>query len=172
MVTAKDPDRTQEEALVRLVSQYQGALLRLCYVYLGDRALAEDATQETFLKAYRNLNGFRGEASEKTWLMKIAVNTCRDLQRSAWFRHTDRTVTPEELPEPEAQASVRDKEITLEVMRLPAKLREVVLLYYYQNLSAVETAHALGISQQAVSGRLARARKRLRVVLEGSVNDE
>ena len=161
-----------ENELARLVAAYQGALLRVCYVYLRDRALAEDAVQETFLKAYRNLNGFRGECSEKNWLIRIAVNTCRDLRRSAWFRYTDRTVTLDDLPEPSVAVSTRDREILAEVMRLPIKLREAVLLYYYQDLSVAETAQALKVTQQAVSGRLIRARAKLRGVLEGGTDDE
>lgn len=55
--------------------------------------------QETFLKAYRSLDSFRSDSSEKTWLMKIAMNTCRDLRRFAYFRCTDRRFTPDMLPE-------------------------------------------------------------------------
>jgi RNA polymerase sigma factor (sigma-70 family) len=164
---ANSANRAQEEVLNRLVAEYQGALLRLCYAYLHDRALAEDALQETFLKAYRNLGQFRGESSEKTWLVKIAVNTCRDLRRSGWFLHMDRSITPDMLPEPSVPTSQQDKEITAEVMRLPVKLREVVLLYYFQSMSTVDVAQSLGITQQAVSARLLRARAKLRYVLEG-----
>ena len=52
-----------------------------CFACLNDEALAEDAVQETFLKAYRALDRFRGDAEEKTWLLRIAINTCRDLRR-------------------------------------------------------------------------------------------
>ncbi len=172
MAAVQSPDRTPEAEIDRLVSAYQSALLRLSYAYLHDRALAEDAVQETFLKAYRNLDRFRGDSSEQTWLMKIAMNVCRDLRRAGWFRHTDRSVTPDMLPEPSAQASAQDREITLEVMRLPVKLREAVLLYYFQEMSTVAIAEALGITQQAVSGRLRRARTKLRTVLEGRMSDE
>ena len=168
----REPNRASEDVLNRLIEKYQGALLRLCYAYLRDRSLAEDALQETFLKAYRSLDGFRSEASEKTWLMKIAMNTCRDFRRSGWFVHMDRTMTPDRLPEPSVAASDQDREITMEVMHLPIKLREVVLLCYYQNLTTVEAAQTLGISQQAVSARLTRARAKLFDVLEGGSSDE
>ena len=58
------------QRLVRLVEQYQTDLLRLCYIQLHDTALAEDAVQETFIKAYRSFPSFRGDCSEKTWLMR------------------------------------------------------------------------------------------------------
>ena len=172
MQTSGEPSRASEDVLNRLVQEYQGTLLRLCYAYLHDRSLAEDALQETFLKAYRNLGGFRGDASEKTWLMKIAMNTCRDFRRTGWFLHTDRTMTPDRLPEPSVSASEQDREITVEVMRLPMKLREVVLLCYYQSMTTVEAAQTLGITQQAVSARLLRARARLHNALEGRSSDE
>ncbi|MBR4360393.1 MAG: sigma-70 family RNA polymerase sigma factor [Clostridia bacterium] len=166
MDTVSGPNRHEEERLTHLVETYQLTLLRLCFAYLHDRALAEDAVQETFLKAYRALPRFRGNASEKTWLSRIAVNTCRDMRRGAWFRHTDRTVTLDMLPEPSVSLSPRDDTITLAVMALPLKLRECVLLYYFQDMNTGEIADTLGISQQAVSTRLMRARGRLRKTLE------
>ncbi len=161
------PDSICEKQFDRLVAQYQTALLRMCYIYLQDRALAEDAVQETYLKAYKSLPDFRGDCHEKTWLVRIAVNTCRDMQRSGWFKHTDRRVTPEELSEV-SQASQQDAcEITLEIMKLPRKLREVVLLYYYQNMTTAEIGGILGCSKAAISHRLKQAREKLHDVLAG-----
>ena len=161
-------DAVQTEArLEELVARYQTSLYRTCCLYLGDAALAEDAVQETFLKAYRALPNFRGESSEKTWLMRIAVNTCRDAMRSGWFRHTDRRVTPDMLPEAAAPAEAGDDALLAEGMNLPAKQREVVLLYYYQDMDTHEIAKALGLAHSSVSGRLRSARARLRAVLEG-----
>lgn len=78
MELVKGPTYSHEEMLAHMVAQYEVILLRTCYMYLHDKALAEDATQETFLKAYKALDSFCGESSEKTWLMRIAMNTCRD----------------------------------------------------------------------------------------------
>ena len=81
-------DRNQgwrEAALTGLVERHRTTLVRMCCLCLGDASLAEDAAQETFLKAYRALDSFRGECDEKTWLMRIAINTCKDVRRSAWF---------------------------------------------------------------------------------------
>lgn len=159
-----------EETLRRMIREHQPQLTRLCYAILHDRTLAEDAVQETFLKAWRGLAAFRGDATEKTWLTHIAVNVCRDLRRSAWFRFTDRRVTPDMLPEPaaDAPASAADRELTAAVMSLPLRLREPVLLYYFQELTMPQIAAALGVSHQAVSSRLARARRMLRAELERS----
>ena len=157
--------------LERLVEQYQTAVLRTCYLYLCDRSQAEDAVQETFLKVYKGPDTFRGESSEKTWIMKIAMNTCYKMNHSGWSRFINRRVTPEMLPETSVPFEEKDDELTRAVIRLPIRLREVILLYYYQGLNVNEIAEALGISQPSVSGRLKRGRERLKDMLEGREND-
>ncbi len=171
METVKGPD-SQEQRIEEMVARYQLPLLRLCYAYLHDTELAKDAVQETFIKAYRNLDKYREAASEKTWLSRIAINTCKDLRRSGWFRHTDRSVTPEMLPDAAAPAEPEALNLTAEIMNLPVRLREAALLCWLQGLTYNEAADALGISFQAVSSRLNRARKRLRFAMEGSEEHE
>lgn len=105
--------------LERLIRENQVSLKRLCYLYLHDEALAEDAVQETFLKVYRSLGAFRGDASEKTYLTRIAVNTCKDMLRSAWLRRVDRRVTVEMLPDQSAVRDPRNSQIAAAVMNLP-----------------------------------------------------
>ena len=75
MEAVKDPGCGREEAIVRMVNEWQLPLLRLCYIQLQDKGLAEDAVQETFIRAFRALDTFRGDCSEKTWLTRIAINT-------------------------------------------------------------------------------------------------
>ena len=149
-----------------MVAQHETGLLRLCYGVLRDRMLAEDAVQITFEKVYRKMHTIRPEQSEKAWLYKIAMNCCRDLRRSAWFRHVDRSVTPEVLPDTsEDPPSAEALALHQAVQALPQKQREVVLLYYVQQFSVVEISEILGISQSSVSGRLERSRQRLRTLL-------
>lgn len=164
---------SREERLERLVRMHQGMLLRLCYVCLQDMELARDATQETFLKAYRKLDGFRGSSSEKTWLCRIAINTCRSLQRTAWHRHVDRSVTPEELPlAGDEFCTAEDMDVMRAIMMLPEKLREVILLHYWQEMTVGEISEALGLAHASVSGRIKRAREKLRSILDGREDDE
>lgn len=156
----------------RLVEQYQEAVLRTCFLYLRDQSLAEDAVQETFLKVYRSLPSFRGEAAEKTWILKIAIHTCCDLNRSGWFRLMNRHVTPEMLPCAAPDATEEDDQLALAVMKLPRKLREVILLHYYQELTVGEIARVLHLAHSSVSGRLKRGREKLKTLLEGRELDE
>lgn len=167
METVKDPDSLEKE-MERMVITYQHDLLRLCFAYLCDEELAKDALQETFLKAFRSLSGFQRDCSEKTWLTRIAINTCKDIRRSAWFRYIAREITLDMLPEPAAPVQQIDVSITLAVLSLPPKLKEAALLCWYQEMSYTEAAQTLNISPQAVSNRMKRARKKLRQILEGS----
>lgn len=167
MQTVKDPGCGHEEAMIRMMNEWQLPLLRLCYIQLQDKGLAEDAVQETFLKAFRGMDSFRGECSEKTWLTRIAINTCRDMQRGGWFRHIDRRVTPDMLPEAAEQPSEDHSDLTLAVINLPRKYREAIMLYYYQDMDTTEIGAALGIAQSSVSNRLRKGRELLRKTLEG-----
>lgn len=162
----------KKERLAELAEAWQDTLLKLCYVYLRDREAARDAVQETFLKAYWAMDRFRGECSEKTWLIRIAVNVCRSMRRSAWFRRVDRRITPEEMP---LAAEVRDDEavdLMAAVLALPKRYREAVTLYYWQDMTVQEIAAALGVAQSTVSVRLRQAREKLRAALEGGEENE
>ena len=90
MDAAVIPEQTAQSAappdMERIVGAYGNAVLRMCFLYLKDSHLAEDASQETFLKVYRNYAQFDGTAGEKTWVMRIAINVCKDYLRSAWNR--------------------------------------------------------------------------------------
>ena len=167
MEVVTGPDSIRERRLISMMEQYEEPLLRMCCVYLRDGALAEDAVQETFVKAYNNLDTFRGESSEKSWLMRIAMNTCKDMRRAAWFRYVDRNVTLENIPAPTSERTYEQIELAMDVMRLSGKYLEVVLLYYYQGMTTKEISEALGLPQRTVSSRLKRARERLRIELEG-----
>ncbi|MCI6037541.1 MAG: sigma-70 family RNA polymerase sigma factor [Candidatus Limiplasma sp.] len=163
-----DSREDRDAWLERAMEQYEESLLRMCFACLNDAALAEDAVQETFLKAYRALDRFRGDAEEKTWLLRIAINTCRDLRRSAWFRHVDRKVTLDGLGEPASaqEWSEWDDTLTRAVMGLKPKYREAVLLCCYQCLTGQEAASVLKISRSAVMNRLRQAKAILRKELE------
>ena len=158
--------------LKQAMEQYEQSILRMCFAYLGDRQLAEDALQETFIKAWKGCGSFRSESQEKTWLMRIAINTCKDVRKSAWFRHIDRSTALDQLPEDSYPFTMQDDTLIRAVMALRPKLREVVLLCWYQELTAEETANALGISRSTVYNRLEKARKTLHDELEAWYHEE
>ena len=157
--------------LERAMASHETALLRLCFAYLGDAGLAEDAVQETFVKAYKGYDRYRQESSETTWLMRIAINTCKDMRRGAWFRHIDRSTALDSLPEGSIPFTERDDTLTRAVMALKPGLRAVVLLHDSQGMTAEETARALGISRSTMYNRLDKAHRLLRKELEAWYHD-
>ncbi len=150
----------REAVLSQWYDAYGTDVLRLCCFYLGSWADGEDAAQETFLKAWRHMDRFesRNQCSVKTWLLKIACNTCRDQLRRAWRKHE---VSQDDWADFE-QAPPEDRDLILDVMGLPEKYRAVILLFYLQSMTARETAAILKISPATVSRRLDKAKKMLK----------
>lgn len=168
MEAAWGPNSNRQDHLTWLVQTYQTPLLHIAYMILHDAALAEDAVQETFIKAYQALPGYRGESSEKTWLMRIAINTCRDMRRSRWFRFVDRRVTPDLIPNAFAAMPINEEHESLAqaILHLSDEHKEIILLYYYQNFTVTELAQILSIAPSSVSHRLKKAREKLRTLME------
>jgi len=147
----------------RLVAQYGGTLQGVCARLLQDRELAQDAVQETFLKAYLKGHTFRGdsEGSERAWLMRTAVNICRDQQRTGWFRFVDGRIPLEET-EPSAPGMGEEAVLLRAVVgMLPEKYRTVIVMHYYQDMPAEEIARALRKSPDTVYRYLREARRLL-----------
>lgn len=169
MERAAVPSMVREERLREWIAQYSGAVMKTCRAYLGDPAEAEDAVQDTFFKAWKHMDAYerKGIQNDKAWLLRIAVNTCRDYRRSAWFRHMDRRL--DQLPD--IPSRDQDRALALDICRLKERYKQVVLLYYYQGLTLKETGQALGIPQTTVFRRLEKARELLRESLEGGDAD-
>lgn len=156
-----------EPELERMIGQYGDSLLRMCFLYLRDMRLAEDAVQDTFIKVYQHYVTFRGNSSEKTWIMRIAINVCKNYLRSSWWKRIDYTAALDQIPAAEA-VQLEDDSLLVMIMSLPAKYREVILLYYYQELKIREIAVVLQLKESTVSVRLKRAREKLRIRWEGA----
>ena len=148
--------------LEELMQKYGSSLMRMCALILKDAALAQDAVQDTFIRAYRHRQDYRGDASEKTWLTSIARNVCRDYLRGAWLRNRHRRTSMDLLPECADAFEVPDDTVLTEVMRLPVKYREVVLLRYYEGLKLREIGQALSLTEGKVRSRLNKANAILR----------
>lgn len=154
-------------SLVRLMNAYEKDVFRICLALLKDVSMAEDAVQETFLKVYRKFDTFRGECSEKNWILKKAIHTCKDLQRSKWFRHIDRRITLETIPEPLMPLVQEDSDLINAIFSLPAKERQIIMLYYYEGMTLTEVAQVMEISSAALSKRLKKIRIKLKQYMEG-----
>lgn len=124
-------DVEREAVLNDLMADHGDSVKRLCYVYLNDMALAEDAAQETFLKAWRGLDRFRGDSGVQTWLMRIAINICRDFRRSPWHRLVVSRAAPVEDTASFDAPDLPDDTVINAVKALPRKYKEPVLLFYY-----------------------------------------
>lgn len=174
MAMAVVNQRAREERLEQWVAQYGNAVLRTCFAYLSNAALAEDAMQDTFLKAWYCMEQFEGrnDCSEKTWLMRIAINICHDYHRSKWFRHVDPSKVIGDLPQPIETALPEDRSLLCDILILPEKYKQVILLYYYQEMTLDETAMALHMSRSTVHHRLQRAQELLKRTLTGGNRDE
>ncbi len=157
------PGSISEEELIRLVDTYSGILLGLCRLTLGDTAMAQDIVQETFLKAWKK-GGFRQE-TEKSWLIRVAMNLCHDYHRSWWWKHIDRKAPVDEIQITEPDPA--DREILAMVKDLPFRERQIVILHFWNRMTLSDIALTLGVSQSLVFRELEKAKKRLKLELEG-----
>lgn len=150
-------------ALDRLLALHERPLLALCHGILGHPEDAKDAAQETLLRALRSLHRFRGDATFRTWLLRIAVNVClnwkRD-QRSTEPLDEERGKTTLEAPSPEAIA-LRRLQVMEALRHLPPRHRAVFLLKVLEGWSVAEIGAAMGWKPMRVQNELAKARRAL-----------
>ena len=150
----------KEKRMEEIYRQYRNNIYHLCLLYLKDLQRAEDAMQETFFRAWKRFDTYRGDSGEKTWLSAIAANVCRDWLRTPWLRLEKKSVPWEEVIL-QAVETQKDMDAVRAVMSLPVKLREVITLRYYQEMTVPEIAEALRLSVSGVNARLAKAKNRL-----------
>ncbi len=152
----------EEAEFLRKLKQYKDTVYRVAYTYLRNKADAEDVAQDTFLKFYLRQDPFPNDGVEKAWLIRVTINACHNLRRSVWFRN--RTELPEE---PAVEFSYpAENALYAAVFSLPDKYRVLVLLYYYEEYSVKEIAQITGRNPSTIQTQLARARKKLKIVLE------
>ncbi|HJS22888.1 MAG TPA: sigma-70 family RNA polymerase sigma factor [Pyrinomonadaceae bacterium] len=165
------------DAFGELVRRWERRIFALTYGMLGREEDARDATQETFLAAFRNLRGFRGEAKVSSWLHRIAVNQCISRQRRARVRSESALEDEQEnassfaAPFSHSPAHVAEgRQETLAVRRainsLPIELRQVVVMKEFEELTFREIADALDLPLSTVKSRLYTALKQLQMRLQ------
>jgi RNA polymerase sigma-70 factor (ECF subfamily) len=167
------------EAFGEVVRRWERKIYALAYGITGNVEEARDAAQETFIAAYRNLQGFRGDAKVSSWLHRIAVNQCITRQRRARVRAEtgiedeveaagdDFLSTGErQSPSRATESKQRAEAVRRAVASLPPELREVVLMKEFEDLTFQEIADALRVPLSTVKSRLYTALRQLRLRLD------
>lgn len=170
-----------EEEYVRYAGLYMDMVLRIAINYCKEFSDAEDITQDVFLKLYETGTDFADDEHVKRWLIRVAVNDCKNYLASAWRRR----MQPMEFQKIELalEAAGADAQGTREgdteadalfeaVTSLPEKYRSVVHLYYYEDYPVKEIARILQKKETTIQTRLMRARKMLKKQLKGAWQDE
>jgi RNA polymerase sigma-70 factor (ECF subfamily) len=160
-----------------LILKYQDKIYNLCRHMLGNAHDAEDAAQDTFIKAYQNLNNFKPNASFYTWLYRIAVNTCLDYKKRPFFesifKHSAETeesfqerASGEPSPEKLYENKLLGVALYKSLARLSPKLRAAIILKEIEGLSYEEVAEVLDVSSGTVKSRISRAREELKRLMK------
>lgn len=145
-----------------VINLYSNMVYKIALAYTKNIPSAEDVFQTTFLKYMESGKEFETEEHRKAWLIKVALNECKRIYRSAYFRHT---VPLEDIYMAQEEES---DQIFNEVMKLPLKYRKVIHLFYYEELSIKQISELLELKESTVTSQLTRARQQLkRFLLEG-----
>jgi len=163
-----DHSLTSRLSFDEMYESFATDVLRVSYYYLGNREQAEDVTQDVFVRliTYRPV---LEAGKEKAWLLKVALNRCRDLWRGSWHKRVILGHPAFEcFPAPDEIGRIADQQSLAEAINhLRPEFKEAVLLFYYQGFSVSEIADILQVAEGTVSSRLSRARLRLQQELKG-----
>ncbi|MCJ1908552.1 sigma-70 family RNA polymerase sigma factor [Planococcus ruber] len=165
---------SSEEIINEAMKEYGKEILQLVYSYVKNRAAAEDLTQEIFIKCYKSLHTYKQKSTFRTWLWRIAINHSKDYLKSWHYKNIVLAIEEPFLHEDSNIALEKsiiqkdeDEELAAVVMKLPVIYREVIYLYYFQELSIREIAATLMKNESTIKTRLKRAKELLKESLEG-----
>ncbi len=164
--------RGRTEAFSELVQRHQHTVYSLCLRYMKDPALAEDMAQESFIKGFRLLHGFRGDCRFSTWMYRVTSSVClTELSR----RGKRGEVPLDDAPQPSRDAEAGESELAEIVRhcvtRLPERYATIVTMYYLQQLPYEEIAAAMKIPVGTLKTWMFRARKELRALVDAQLGD-
>ena len=150
----------------RVVPELRLKLQRIALFYLADDDEAEDVVQDVFVRLMTT-NPTLQPGKEKAWLLKVAMNRCRDLWRGAWLKRVVLGSPVFELvPAPDEYSQLADQqEMMSAINQLPTMFKEVILLHYYQGYGISEIAEMMDLPEGTISSRLSRGRKKLETIL-------
>lgn len=152
------------------VHNYADMVYRLAVLNTRDRYEADDVFQEVFLKLFRHKESIQSEEHLKAWLIRVTVNQCKSISVTVWNK---RKVSLDTVAEMSYEQETSDySEVYEAVKELPKKYREVIHLYYYEELSVAEIANILGRKEPTIKTQLARGRKLLNEKLKGGLQYE
>ncbi|KAA0547207.1 sigma-70 family RNA polymerase sigma factor [Bacillus sp. BGMRC 2118] len=156
------------------MNEYGERLTRLAYNYVKDWGKAEDIVQEVFITCYDRFDEVERIISYKSWVYKITINRCKDVLKSSFFKKVivnyklfSHTQSRELTPEKRVVKNNEEELLARCVLALPIKYREVIILFYYEELSILEIAELLSLNTNTIKTRLSRARVVLKEQLEG-----
>ncbi len=163
--------KEKAELFEQAVSAHERGIYLLCLRMMGSREDAQDCAQEALLNAYRAFDRFRGESGMKTWLYRIAYNTCIDALRRRRgvvsldsMRENGFDIAEQHMPQPEAAAEQGEMRarLTQAIKRLPEDQRAVLILRDFQDTAYEEISAILGLPEGTVKSRLSRAREKVK----------
>lgn len=153
----------------QVFERYKDRIFAIGFNYFKNSIDADDVVQETFYKLYKSGKDFENEEHLRNWLIRVAVNECKRVTLSSWFKKKEPL---EDYAKTLVWNDPEESELFLAVLSLPKKYRTVIHLYYYEDYSIKEIALLLGISHTAVSTQLLRGRKKLKEKLLEVWKDE
>lgn len=152
----------QDISIEELLKRYSGMVFRLAFSKTRNKSDAEDITQEVFLKYMKYNKSFNDEEHRKAWLLKVTLNTSKTLLMSAWFR---KTAVMEEADDIVTELNEKS-EVYYAVLKLPAKYRQIVHLFYYEDMSVESISKITGIKPSTIKSQLHRARLMMKELLK------
>ncbi|MCR8849380.1 sigma-70 family RNA polymerase sigma factor [Rossellomorea sp. SC111] len=168
MKTNEGITNNKELMLEHIMTHYSKDVYLLAYSFVKEKGLAEDVSQEVFIKCYRNLDSFRGDAEIKSWIYRITVNTAKDAVKKKSFKILKfpkvffENFKKSESAEKTMLKYNHNEQILHIVLDLPIIYREVIILYYFQDLKVNEISDALNVNINSVKTRLSRGRSILK----------
>lgn len=162
----KNLKKGREDAYRQIVEEYGNRLLRTCYLILKDREEAEDVVQETFIKVFRNIDSFRESSNLYTWIYTIALNLSRDRLRKKQDMLTfeDEWVGKNNV-EYEVEKGIDRELLRKELFEINSLYREVLVLFYFEELSIKEISNLLNEKEGTIKSKLSRGRNILKEAL-------
>ena len=150
-----------------IIHEHNDYLLQLSYLYVKDWNAAEDIVQEVFIQYWLKSEQFRAQSSLKTYLTRMAINRCKDYLKSWRYRTQVLTNVFTDIIRPKNQLVLQDEQLIVAnaVLSLSIKFREVIILYYFKELTIVEIAMILNTTESTVKYRLKKAKGRLKEML-------